>query len=187
MCNKRELWAPVLNYVGFYEVSNLGNVRSLGRYINHSKTGYTRIVLGKILSPRENKNRFGYLEISLKVAGKKTINKKVHRIVAEAFLNNPNNLPQVNHKDFNVKNNCIDNLEWCTPKENANYSKGRRPDMRGRYGRKVTAYDKSFSVVGSYGSIREAARVLGCQGQNICSILSGKGKWCKGYTFSDAS
>jgi hypothetical protein len=180
MCNVKELWLPVVGYEGFYEVSNLGNVRALGRFASNKK------IYGQLLVIRTNEKRNGYQEVKLKVAGRKLVNKKVHRLVAESFLLNPNDLPQVNHIDFDVKNNRVENLEWCTAKENINHSRHRRPNMRGKFGRKIDAFDKSGNLVGSYGSIREAARALNCFGQNICAVLNGKFKWVKGYTFKDS-
>jgi len=179
MCNKKELWLPVKGWEGFYEVSNLGNIRSVARYTDH------KMIYGQILSKRVNAKRFNYEEIILKATGKKRVNKKVHRVVAEAFLLNPNQLPQVNHIDFNVNNNAVENLEWVTAKENSNHSRHRRPDMRGKNGRMVVAFNKDGVCVGEYGSIRDAGRSLGCHGQNISSILSGKGRYANGYTFRD--
>jgi len=180
MSNNKELWLPVVGYEGFYEVSNLGNVRALGR------TASNKRIYGQLLTPRSNKKRSGYMEIILKVAGRKRINKKIHRLVAESFILNPNTLPQINHIDFNTQNNVVKNLEWCTAKENVNHSRHRRPDMRGKYGRKIKAFDKSGKEIGIYGSVRDAARELNCHGQNICAVLNGKNKWCNGYTFKDA-
>ena len=111
-----EIWRPVVGYEGLYEVSNLGRVRSVDRY-------YYRLHKGKVLSLSKNAN--GYLKVVLSCNGKcKTI--KVHRIVAEAFLPNPDNLPQVNHKDEDKTNNSVDNLEWCNAKYNLSY--GTRKD-----------------------------------------------------------
>lgn len=106
-----EEWKPVVGYEGLYEVSSLGRVRSLDRF-------YYRLHKGKVLSP--TKDRYGYLTVTLNCNGKsKTI--KIHRLVAQAFIENPDNLPQVNHKDENPSNNNVDNLEWCTAKYNNNY------------------------------------------------------------------
>ena len=183
MCNKNEVWLPVKNFEGLYEVSNLGNIRSLSRIIIQ-RDGIKRYFYGKILSQRINKKRYNYCEVNLKNSGNiKTM--KVHRIVAEAFLKNENNLPQINHKDFNPENNNVNNLEWCSAKYNINYSKHRRKNLRGTYGRKIIAYDINNNYIGEYGSIREAARQLNCNGQNICSVLSNKIKRTKGYYFQD--
>ena len=106
-----EIWRPIEGYEGLYEVSNLGRVRSLDRF-------YYRLHKGKVLSP--TKDRYGYLTVTLNCNGKsKTI--KIHRLVAQAFLPNPDNLPQVNHKDEVKSNNCVDNLEWCSAKYNVNF------------------------------------------------------------------
>lgn len=183
MCNS-ELFAPVKGWEGYYEVSNLGNIRTVARYAPHSKPGYNRIIYGRMVATRANKKRSGYVYVRLKV-GNSSKTCLVHRLVAEAFILNPNNLPCVNHKDFNTSNNKVENIEWCTHEYNSHYSKHRRPNMRGKYGRRIIAYNMSGEMVGEYGSVRDAARELGCHGQNICSVLSGKNKYCKGYTFSD--
>ena len=104
----QEIWKPIPNYEDFYEVSNLGNVRTL----NWNRTNQIRL-----LSPFDNG---GYLRVSL-VHGKKQ-HKLVHVLVANAFIPNPDNKPYVNHIDGNKRNNNVSNLEWCTVKENVNHA-----------------------------------------------------------------
>ena len=117
-----EEWRPVVGYEGLYEVSNTGQIRSFDRYVKYSN-GRIHLHKGKVLSPIKDKD--GYLQVNLCYNGK--IHQiKVHRIVAQAFIPNPNNLPQVNHKDEDKTNNSVDNLEWCTVKYNNNY--GSRKD-----------------------------------------------------------
>jgi hypothetical protein len=115
-----EVWKDIEGYEGLYQVSNLGKVKSIDRYIKQYN-GYNysiRIYRGKIL--KSNIGNRGYLKVVLHKQRKaKTYN--VHRLVAETFILNPNNYSQVNHKDENKLNNCVDNLEWCTSKYNINF------------------------------------------------------------------
>lgn len=111
--NSEEIWKPVVGYEGLYEVSSYGRVRSLDRYDRMN-----RFCEGRIL--KLCANRLGYLKAGLCSNDKKK-QYLVHRLVAEAFIPNPNNLPIINHKDENPSNNNVDNLEWCTAKYNSNY------------------------------------------------------------------
>ena len=105
-----EIWKDIEGYEGYYQVSNFGNVRSVDRVIEYSD-GVKRLRKGRILKPY--KNRDGYLTCDLRKNSKHKIS-KIHRLVSEAFIPNPSNLPEVNHKDEDKTNNCVDNLEWCT-------------------------------------------------------------------------
>ena len=98
-----EIWKPVVGYLGFYEISNLGRVKSLKDNLGRDRE--------LILKPQKRKD--GYFTIELKRS-----TKFLHRIVAEAFIPNPENKPQVNHKDSNRENNQTGNLEWVTASEN---------------------------------------------------------------------
>ena len=111
-----EEWRPIEGYEGLYEVSNTGRVRSLDRYCY-------RLHKGKVLSPAKDTD--GYLQVVLHCNGKQH-QRKVHRLVAQAFIENPDNLPEVNHKDEDKTNNRVDNLEWCDRSYNINY--GSRKD-----------------------------------------------------------
>ena len=106
---ENEIWLQVVGYEGLYEVSNLGRVKSLANEFSRKE---------KILSQYENKN--GYLYVSLCKYGKMK-SFRVHRLVAIAFIPNPNGYRCVNHKDENKENNCVDNLEWCTHQYNNTY------------------------------------------------------------------
>ena len=103
-----EQWKSIAGYEGLYEVSNLGRVKSL----NYNKTG-----VEKILKPNKVK---GYLQVQLWRDGKYKMF-LVHRLVATAFLPNPEGFEQVNHLDENKSNNCVSNIEWCSAKYNNNY------------------------------------------------------------------
>lgn len=177
-----EEWRPVKGYEGLYFVSNTGRIRSNykgGRTlkIQTQHTGYKTVELFN--------NRIG-----------KTL--CVHRIVAEAFIPNPDNKPQVNHKDETRFNNHVSNLEWVTAKENQNYGtcKKRRAakinyatQMRKDIARKnsqksrkpVVQYDKDGNVVRSFVSGSEASRATNVQPTKISACALGKRKSAGGY------
>ena len=112
-----EEWRPIEGYEGLYEVSNTGRVRSLDRYVKSKGESY-RLHKGKMLSPVIKDN--GYLQLKLYCNGK-LYKKYVHRLVAQAFIPNPDNLPEVNHRDEDKTNNRADNLEFCDHKYNMNF------------------------------------------------------------------
>lgn len=122
MENIIEIWKDIEGYEGLYQVSNLGRVKSMKRVINCTLNG-KRVIKERILKP--GINTWGYCFVVLCKEGKE---KKctVHRLVAEAFLSNPYNLPEVNHKDECKTNNCVDNLEWCDRIYNKSYSVGKK-------------------------------------------------------------
>ena len=105
----KENWKDVIGYEGLYKVSDLRRVKSL----NYRSTGEEMVL-------KQRKRKDGYLQVRLCKEGKVKYY-KVHRLVAQAFIPNPENYPVINHKDENPSNNCINNLEWCTQKYNCNY------------------------------------------------------------------
>lgn len=114
----QEIWLSIPGHVGMYEVSNLGEIRSLNRVVI-GKGGSTYIRCGKVLKKILNSN--GYYVIGLCINGKSKMC-KVHRLVAQVFLPNLNDHPQVNHIDGNKTNNIVSNLEWCTNAENTQHA-----------------------------------------------------------------
>lgn len=110
-----EIWKPIREYESEYAISNKGRIKSLS-FRNNQTTKQRE----KIMKPFDNGS--GYLVISLKKGGK-VKNKYIHRLVAEAFLENYLPGMVVNHIDYNKRNNCVENLEWCTQKENTHHSK----------------------------------------------------------------
>lgn len=113
-----EVWRPVPDFEGYYEVSSKGRVRTC-QHIRKSRGNSTAVVRPRIKQLCDDSD--GYLTVSL-YAGKRSANKRVHRLVAEAFIANPSNLPQVNHIDSNKHNNSVENLEWCTNLYNIQHS-----------------------------------------------------------------
>ena len=111
-----EVWKDVPGYEGLYQVSNCGNVRSLDRLIKRKGQGDLPLKGGTV---KQFSNK-GYKVVTLSKESKLK-QFKVHRLVALAFIPNPDSLPQVNHKDENPANNCIENLEWCDDRYNSNY------------------------------------------------------------------
>ena len=120
-----EIWKDIPDYEGCYQVSNLGRDLTLPRVIEYDHLNgclnqhTIQRINERILKPRISKST-GYVRVELcKNGSHKTCN--IHRLVALVFLPNPNNYPEVNHKDEDKTNNALDNLEWCTPEYNKNY------------------------------------------------------------------
>lgn len=166
-----EVWRPIAGYEGLYEVSSLGQVRSLDRIINEifKGTPYTRNIKGRVL--RQRKIYRGYCAITLK-------NKSlfIHRIVAEAFVPNPDNLPEINHKDENKLNNRADNLEWCDRLYNVNYGTGIQ-----RREKTIEQLTLDGQHVAYYTSIKNAERQLGFNQSYITKACRGKRNTAYGY------
>lgn len=110
-----EIWKDVVGYEGFYQVSNLGNVKRVGSFRGVNKAYLNNYYL----KPKDNGK--GYYRIKLTVNNK---SKRVmlHRIIAEAFISNPNNYPYINHINAIRKDNRLENLEWCTQSQNCLHS-----------------------------------------------------------------
>lgn len=162
-----EEWKPIKGYEGLYEVSNMGRVKSL----YHGKE--------RILSISDDSS--GYKGVNLT---KQTVikRKQVHRLVAEAFIPNPTNLPVVNHLDGDKHNNCVSNLEWCTKKENTNHA-----IKTGLMGfivapKPIMAY-KGDKLVGTFKSIAECANKLNLNEKGISSVIHGRLKTHHGFSF----
>ena len=109
-----EIWKQIEGYEGLYEVSNLGKVKRL------PITLHSRFYKEKLLTISYNPGT-GYYFVSLR-KNEHNKNYSLHRLVAMTFIANPDNLPEVNHKDGKKSNNCVDNLEWCTSKENIEHA-----------------------------------------------------------------
>lgn len=113
---EEEIWKSVKNYEGLYEVSNFGNIRSIDRYVQRSPTS-TFQSLRKAIPRKLTFNADGYYQVRLSKNGKAK-SEPVHKLVATTFIPNPDNLPEINHIKPPKTNNRVDNLEWCTGKQN---------------------------------------------------------------------
>ncbi len=116
--NKEEIWKPIVGYENLYEVSNIGRVRSLDRFVS-AKLNSVSHKKGQLLKPRIDHK--GYARVCLSKNGKGK-HFRIHRLVALTFILNPNNLPQVNHKTGNKLQNNIENLEWITNLDNMRHA-----------------------------------------------------------------
>lgn len=112
-----EVWKDIDGYKGLYQVSNLGRVKRVSHTDTHCRQGF-RVFKERLLKPYTTGKE--YLTVRLS-KNNKCKSFYVHRLVAEAFIPNPDNLPQINHIDENPRNNATINLEWCTQKYNCNY------------------------------------------------------------------
>lgn len=145
---EHEIWKDIAEYEGLYKISNLGRIKSLQHYRG----------INNILTQRIKK---GYYTIGLR---KKGIRKwyLVHRLVAKTFIPNPDNLPQINHKDENKLNNNINNLEWCSAKYNNSYgTRLARVSQSNKLRKKVCKYDLKGNLIATYNSITEATKLNG--------------------------
>lgn len=166
------VWKEVKGFEGLYEVSTLGKVRnSKGKIKKHgikrtSGTCYKTVRLWK---------------------DGKYYNKYVHRLIAEAFIPNPEKLPFINHKDEDGTNNSIENLEWCTKEYNNNYGTARKRQakkVRGKESEKrkvVYQYTLDGDFVACYPSVTHAAKELGCSTSEIAQVCIGKRKTSRGF------
>ena len=179
-----EIWKPITNILG-YEVSNLGRIKSLDKIIitKHNRSVFKK---ERILKPHLNSN--GYERTF--IGGQRLF---VHRLVAQAFIPNPNNYNCVNHKDFNPLNNCVDNLEWCTHKQNMEYSKKagrmkwgeerRQKILKAQKLKPVKSVNLTTGEIRRFKSIHEAAKVYGSAGDicDSCRVENHTYKGCKFY------
>ena len=194
--NNKEVWKDIINFEGYYQVSNLGKIRSLDRTIKCKRFGitYNKFMKGRILKPAIEGSGYNY--VNLKKEGT-TKNVKVHRMVAITFLNNVNNLLEVNHKDENKLNNNVNNLEWCTRSYNNTYgTKIERSVKNTDYSKRTKNTDykkiarKTSKLVGQYDLNNNLIRkILTCDIEKelnynkkvVCNCCSGQTSKAYGY------
>lgn len=150
-----EIWKPIIGFEK-YSVSNLGRIKN---------------PFGKILKPSPNYK--GYLRVYLNSENIKHKYYSVHRAVALAFIPNPDNLPQVNHKNYNVQDNSVGNLEWCSNEYNQRYS----------HSKPISQYNIRGVLLKEWESLSDAQRVLNIPSTNISKCCKGTILTLNGYIF----
>lgn len=171
MTKTKEIWLEIPGYEGAYEASNLGQIRSMDREVKYIKGGKEIVnkYKGKVLTPTFDKD--GYRQVTMK----KTV--KVHRIVAKAFLPNPENKATVNHIDGIKDNNNISNIEWATFSENANHKYSVLNRGRGEeHGKTTLTEDQVRAIKVNKDNLKgvELAEIYGVTSSAISSIKHGK-------------
>lgn len=174
-----------------YEVSNIGRIRSVDRVIYEKPTNKARRLKGKVMTLKFDQH--GYKQVQMNHNGKRKLF-KVHRAVAMAFIPNPKNKPCVNHKDNNPANNMVENLEWCTLKENAQWmlKQGRANRTEQWISRLVKSLEPTRRpVIGI--SLSDGTKIYfeklnmvadyGFQPSCVCNCCKGKRKSHKGYAW----
>lgn len=174
MVNKVEIWKNISEVKG-YSISNLGRVRSDSRLLILDN-GKKIKIKERILIPWETNS--GYLRVTLS-DNKRKVNVYIHKLVAKYFIDNLYNYNNINHLDENKKNNCFDNLEWCTSKNNTIFSLHKR--KVNFHPVPVDKYDINNNFICSYNSITEAAKSEKTSTKNIRYCLLGRNKLSAGY------
>lgn len=181
---EQEIWKTYPE-IPFIEASSLGRIRTVDHWVTY-KNGRKQLYKGYVLKQRLDKN--GYMYVTLSV-NNKTVYLLVHRVISASFLPNPDNLPEVNHKDNDRTNNAVSNLEWCTSRYNMAYKEkyGISAKEATKVLRKpVIAINPEFSEVFLFESQHEAARQLGVNQGNMNEVVKGKRQIAGVYWFCNA-
>jgi len=177
--SEKEIWKTYPEF-DFIQGSNLGRVKTVDRVVK-TKNGM-RLIKGRIL--KQQLNRYGYLFVGFRANSKK-VHRYVHRIIAQTFLPNPDNLPQVNHINCDRTDNNVDNLEWCTLQYNMQYKEKYGTSAAEAVGCHVYAINLTTLEVSRFQSQMEASRALGIADQNISAVIRGKQKTAGGFWFTE--
>lgn len=169
----QEIWKDIPGYEGVYQINTYGTVKSLDRYVKHSKGG-PKLIKGKVISSKIDK---GYHRVKLCKDGSRKYY-AVHRLVALTFIDNPHNLPVINHIDGNKLNNHISNLEWCTISENTQhaYNTGLCDEVRIKVSESRKKPVRCITTGEEFSSIQEAAEHYGIHDVSITYCCKGKTK-----------
>lgn len=182
--NMDEIWKDVKDFEGLYQVSNRGRVRSLDKKVCCGIKNNPEVVKkGRILNPLKTGSNYLFVQIYKNRKPKIIF---IHRLVAQAFIPNPNNYSIVNHRDENPLNNDVDNLEWCNQSYNINYGNRNRKVAEKlknypKFSHKVIQKTLDGKIIKSWESISEANRVLNIQRSGIAKCCMNKLKTSGGY------
>ena len=181
----KEVWKPIKGYEGRYEVSNIGRVKTLP-FVRGNHTGSYKT---KEIIRKQSANQKGYMRIGLSGLDGKSKMYSVHRLVAMAFIPNPENFTEVNHRDFNKANNCVENLEWCDRDYNLSYldTKDRRIKNLDRNKIGMKHRKPVIGVIETkrvrFDSIKSASKFIGCVPSAVGNAIYGRSKSAKGWKF----
>lgn len=175
-----EIWKDIDGYEGAYQISNIGNVRSVSRIIKRSN-GRMFTVEGRTLKQYTDNCGYKYVCLPDYNLKRKSRNFRVHRLVANAFIPNPSDKPQINHKDGIKNNNDVLNLEWCTNGENQKHAfkNGLNHHRRiagkdNKLSKAIIKCDLNGNEIEQFGSITEASRKCGVSDTNIIGVAKRK-------------
>lgn len=175
-----EEWRDVVGFEGLYRVSNKGRVKSLERLVfdsNKWSNGYTK--KEQLLKDRDNGR--GYRVLELYKEGKRSFC-KVHRLVAIAFIPNPENKPEVNHEDSDKTNNWDTNLTWVTPSENSCHAYKNDNKPRPNLNKRVAQLDKDGNIIAEFESAKAGALAVGgYRSDDVARVTRGERKSFKGF------
>jgi len=175
--NEEEIWKSLPGVAGV-EVSTFGKVRTLDRVVSSEKR--TQFIKGRVL--KQSYNNCGYLQVDIPIDGKWVL-KLAHRLVAQTFLPNPDNLPQVNHLDCDRRNNNVENLEFCTASYNHQYREKFGISNTESQGNSLFAINLDTLEVLHFRSQGEAGRAIGVNSKNINMVIKGKRNYAGGFWF----
>ena len=191
---EKEIWKAVVGYEGYYKISNLGHVLSLERIIEYEYKTKSGLIIIKRSVKKSKKlktriNESGYYSTDFQVNNiKETVT--IHRLLAEAFIPNPENKPTVNHKNGIKSDISISNLEWATYSENNKHAVDtglRQSPWTGKFGidnpksKPIIQYDKAYNKINEFVNAREAKKITGIDYKHISECCLGKRKTTGGY------
>lgn len=196
---ENEIWKPIKGYEGYYEISNLGRVKSIERFVKQGKLN--RHVSEKLKS--ESINPYGYPTVTL-CKDRRSRSYPIHRLIAEAFIPNPENKPQVDHINTNRKDYSLSNLRWVTSKENSNNEKTLAHCQQNTYTKEVSQrsnftkklrktktapitvyqYSKDGNFIKEYQSSNDACRQTGISASAIRRVINDNTQSAGGYLWT---